>query len=802
MTVRVNGVYYAVTNNNGAWTLPAGDIQPPLANGTYDVEVQASNSAGQLAFNTTSNQLTINTAGPSVQIAPVNPSTITTPLGSIAIQFSKPVNGFGMQNVQLTMNGLSTPLAGATLSTSDNQNWTLGNIAGLTAHDGTYQLKVNPQGWGITDNSATPLTTVATGSWTVAAGTLVGNPSGNIYRIVVDGVDPTKANVYINNAGTPAYTAALAELSQWTLNAKPGDQLTVDFSNGNPLPAGGLTFSGASGNSGDDLLIAGTSGNDAVTVSPTQIVVNGAAAMNYSNVAAFEFNLGLGQDTLAVNGAAVQLNQDNAISSGTAVTVSAGGLIDLGGMTDTVASETLVNGQILDGTLNSGTNTLQSGTIGATLGGTGSVTQSGSGTTTLTGANSYSGGTSVTNGTLTIDVASGAPIIAPNANVSVSNSATLELAGSISALGETGGNLASITNDSTATDGVLVSGNNQVAGDIDGTGNLVLAAGSDLTATSIIQNSLVIGAGATLTIAPSGGSMDASAAAANAGAANAAATSTLSQNAIARLAAVRAARLAALLAASSAPAGDAGGSYVADAAPAAAPVAISTNVATPATSAALVVATPETNAIINEAVVPAVATTAVVVPTEIPVVVPAAMPSAAAALTVSPTSLISQPAASLATAPMAANAPTTATISDSIATHAAAPIGSVAQLIAQLEISSAIPDSMQIVAGKSPDAIADPSGRGAVAGRQRSYDCLQLCNRRRFPAGHAARNGRRRHLERRQSNRLRRSELRPCGIGCGLRRRRICRRASGRRRAELAGRRRLPSLTYCVTNFD
>ena len=106
---------------------------------------------------------------------------------------------------------------------------------------------MNPQGWGVTDNSATPLTASVATSWTVAAGTLVGNPSGNIYRIVVDGIDPTEADVYINNAAAPAYTATIADLSQWTLDGEPGDQLTVDFSNGNPLPAGGLDFAGASG---------------------------------------------------------------------------------------------------------------------------------------------------------------------------------------------------------------------------------------------------------------------------------------------------------------------------------------------------------------------------------------------------------------------------------------------------------------------------------------------------------------------------------------------------------------------------
>ena len=39
LTVRVAGNFYAVANNNGAWSLPEGVIQPALASGTYDVLV-------------------------------------------------------------------------------------------------------------------------------------------------------------------------------------------------------------------------------------------------------------------------------------------------------------------------------------------------------------------------------------------------------------------------------------------------------------------------------------------------------------------------------------------------------------------------------------------------------------------------------------------------------------------------------------------------------------------------------------------------------------------------------------------
>ena len=100
----------------------------------------ASNSSGQAAYDSTLGELLIDTSGPTAAIVPVVPSPRKTALDSLAIQFSSPVSGFSIQNLQLTFNGLSAPLAGATLTSVDGQNWTLGNLAGLDWLDGTYQI--------------------------------------------------------------------------------------------------------------------------------------------------------------------------------------------------------------------------------------------------------------------------------------------------------------------------------------------------------------------------------------------------------------------------------------------------------------------------------------------------------------------------------------------------------------------------------------------------------------------------------------------------------------------------------------
>lgn len=141
------------------------------------------------------------------------------------------------------------------------------------------------------------------------------------------------------------------------------------------------------------------------------------------------------------------------------------------------------------------------------------VSKSGAGTWILSGANSYSGGTTVSAGTLEFDTA---PTIANNATfavnggtlrfkivaaggavgtgvtATVASGATLELAGSVSALAS-GANRANVTNSSVSPAGVLVSGTNQVIGNITGAGNTQVTAGSSLAANRIVQNALLIG---------------------------------------------------------------------------------------------------------------------------------------------------------------------------------------------------------------------------------------------------------------------------------------------------------------------
>ncbi len=102
--------------------------------------------------------------------------------------------------------------------------------------------------------------------------------------------------------------------------------------------------------------------------------------------------------------------------------------------------------------------------------------------------------------------AAGSPAMGGGQSIAVANGAVLELAGSVAALDKT----VNITNNGQAQGigGLYVSGKNQTAGSISGSGNTVIATGASLTANQIVQNSLTIHGTSTsqgaVTLLPSG----------------------------------------------------------------------------------------------------------------------------------------------------------------------------------------------------------------------------------------------------------------------------------------------------------
>jgi hypothetical protein len=113
----------------------------------------------------------------------------------------------------------------------------------------------------------------------------------NTYAIDLNASTPSLLQIFVNTpeTGTPTYTIAASQVP--SLMFQPGsgnDSLTVDFANGNPVPSGGVSLSGGSGN--DTLFIQGNAG----LVSSAQVSISGSS----------------GTDTLTVNGGTYSFTGD------------------------------------------------------------------------------------------------------------------------------------------------------------------------------------------------------------------------------------------------------------------------------------------------------------------------------------------------------------------------------------------------------------------------------------------------------------------------------------------------------------
>ncbi len=166
--------------------------------------------------------------------------------------------------------------------------------------------------------------------------------------------------------------------------------------------------------------------------------------------------------TTTINAGTLALGVSNALASGP-VTVS-GGTWDLETFSDTVGAVTLISGSITGSTgILTGTSyAVQSGTVSAILAGTGALTKTTAGTVVLSGANSYTGATTVSAGVLNLQNNTATGTTA--GGVTVASGAALELQGGIAV----GAEALSVNGTGVGGNGALrnVSGNNSWGGTV------------------------------------------------------------------------------------------------------------------------------------------------------------------------------------------------------------------------------------------------------------------------------------------------------------------------------------------------
>jgi parallel beta-helix repeat protein len=178
-------------------------------------------------------------------------------------------------NTTLTETG-SLP-TGVTFIDNGNGTATLSGAPASSAA-GTYSITLTAtDGTGLAALSSTELFVL-----TITAAPVL---TGNVEYIRLD-PDGIHTDIWNNAtaAGSPAQSILLSAISSLTYaGPSGGDELIVDFSAGNPLPASGLSFTGGAGV--NTLEIIGTTGNDAATVNGSTVTLStpyGGATITYS----------------------------------------------------------------------------------------------------------------------------------------------------------------------------------------------------------------------------------------------------------------------------------------------------------------------------------------------------------------------------------------------------------------------------------------------------------------------------------------------------------------------------------------
>ena len=165
------------------------------------------------AYGNTDQASKTDTIAPTAQLGPVS-SPRNTAVSQISATFTEVVSGFNLADLQLTLNGVPVALTGvASLTTSDNLQWTLGNLSSLTGAAGTYSLVLTATGSGIVDTAGNPLIQDATDTWTV------------------DMTPPTVTNVLVRGSTwTSGFTSYLA-----TLNSRNVSGYSIPVGSGSQL---------------------------------------------------------------------------------------------------------------------------------------------------------------------------------------------------------------------------------------------------------------------------------------------------------------------------------------------------------------------------------------------------------------------------------------------------------------------------------------------------------------------------------------------------------------------------------------
>jgi len=273
------------------------------------------------------------------------------------------------------------------------------------------------------------------------------------------------------------------------------------------LNAGGAinTMRGISLNGGAlTLNAAGAVTQSSAIAGNTSVVKNGAGLFTLSQNNTYTGATTISAGTLA-------LGNNDRIANTSAVTVDgATAVLALGNRSDTVGTVTVSNGGSITGTgtlTSTGTFEMQSGVVSARLGGTGiALNKTTAGTVTLSGANTYTGATNISAGTLALNATG---TIAASSGVANNGTFTTAAAKTIDSMTGTGNTVlgGTLTIGDASNTGSAYGGVVSGAGGITkaGTGTLTLSGANTYTGTTTVSAGTLVASNSTALGTTAGG---------------------------------------------------------------------------------------------------------------------------------------------------------------------------------------------------------------------------------------------------------------------------------------------------------
>ena len=111
------------------------------------------------------------------------------------------------------------------------------------------------------------------------------------------GADGSTEQIWVGSTsatGNPTYSVLEPELSTLSFIAGQNDSVTIDFSNGNPVPSAGATING----SNTSLIVSATTSADTAVISASSFVFDNSAPITFTNTQSITLNTGNGNDTI------------------------------------------------------------------------------------------------------------------------------------------------------------------------------------------------------------------------------------------------------------------------------------------------------------------------------------------------------------------------------------------------------------------------------------------------------------------------------------------------------------------------